>query len=499
MSLQFLFLAALLTGNVLLRFFTNSLGVVPRIFNIWDIVVTLALAALAVGMPKPDNVPVNTRKILLLLTAFNVVCALGTVFNFSHVYWLAALSQMIMWNEPILLFLAVVSLPFTLSDIARFQRLLLMLVLLEIVVGLVQAPFAIIHHSSEEIIGTFRGNAEQYQYVILIAVFYLLAQLELLPTRKMFRRAAVFAVLVLVILIDNKASWIALAITLAILVPRFPALRTEVSGRLKSYALVAVLLVFGYSVVKLTSDTAGSKFGKLADAIESGNLLNLGKVKALRDVLRAYVSYPQMALIGSGCGTFYSRAAFQFFPFHLKEVYQNEVSVGSGEFVAGSASMAGVIDPVRGTKAFYKQFFKYEKIYAVGSGTADFPTSSYIALLGETGLVGTILYLSIYAIGLRAARDHLGMLADEEAVFPFAAASFACLVYLVIMGCYNFWLDCGRVNTIVWSMMGLTTRYVMLRNEECGRHRTRKRRWRRTGRYVAPPSRGMATTGGAAA
>jgi hypothetical protein len=371
-----------------------------------------------------------------------------------------------------------------------------MLVVLEIIVGLLQAPYAIIHHSSEEIIGTFRGNAEQYQYVILIAVFYLLAQLELLPTRKMVRRAAVLAVLVLVILIDNKASWIALAITLAILVPRFPALRMEVSGRLKSYALVAVLLVFGYSVVKLTSDTAGDKFGRLAEAIESGNLLNLGKIKALRDVLRAYVSYPQMAFVGSGGGTFYSRAAFQFFPFHLKEVYQNEVSVGSGEFVAGSASMAGVIDPVRGKKGFYKQFFKYEKIYAVGSGTADFPTSSYVSLLGETGLIGTILYLSIYVIGLRAAREHLGMVADEEEFFPFAAASFACLLYLMLMATYNFWLDCGRVNTIVWSMVGLTTRYVMLRTEECEQQSTRTRRWgrrlRRTGRYAAAPSGGVA-------
>jgi hypothetical protein len=469
MALPRYLLCALLAGNVLLRFFTNSLGALPRFFNIWDIAVTLALTALAFTTPKPENSPVDTRKILRLLLAFNVVCLLGSVLNFSNVYWLAALSQMTMWNEPILLFLAVISLPFSLEDIEKFRRLLLVLIAFEVMIGLLQVPSALIHHSSEDIIGTFRGNAEQYQYFVLIGVFYLLAQLEVRQTGKLIRRLAVFLVLLLIILIDNKASWLVLALTLAILVPKLPALRGEFSNKLKSYAVVAILLAFGWFVVKMTSETAGTKFGQLAGAIESGNVLNLGKVKALRDVFKAYVTYPQMSLVGSGSGTFYGRASFQFFPFHLKEIYQEGTSVGNGEFVAGSASMAGIIDPVRGGKAFYKQFFKYEKIYAVGSGTADFPTSSYLTLLGETGLVGTFLYLSICFIALRVARDHLGMVADEERFFPFAAASFACLVYLMLMAGYNFWLDCGRINTIAWSMLGLTARYVMLRNEELER------------------------------
>jgi hypothetical protein len=128
--------------------------------------------------------------------------------------------------------------------------------------------------------------------------------------------------------------------------------------------------------------------------------------------------------------------------------------------------MAGVITPVAGKKAFYKEFYQYEKIYAIGSGTADFPTSSYISLLGETGLLGTLLYLSVCFVGVRLASEHMKKVAHDSAFFPFAAASFAALIYLMLMASYNFWLDCGRVNTIVWSMLGLTTRYVMLREEE---------------------------------
>lgn len=471
MNIYRILLSSLLAGNVLLRFFTNEINMLPRIFNVWDVVVTFALAgcSLFVGPTLP---PLQDRsKILRRLLLFNVIGLVGSFLNSDHIYPMAVVSQLVMWNEPILLFLAVIHLPFSLTDIAKFRRLMLVLIGFEIAIGLMQIPSFLKTGASEAIIGTFRGNAEQYEFFILIGLFWLLAAIEVRPSSKGWRILSIIGLLVLVVLIDNKASWIALALTLAIFMPKLPGVRGNISGKFKSYAALSALLLVGYYTVKETSDTASGKFGNLANAIESGNVLNIGKIKAVRDVADAYFRYPHMALVGSGLGTFYGRASFQYFPFHIFETIVNAPVGGYSEGAletagSASASMAGVLEPVYGIPAFYKQFFEYEKIFAVGSGTADLPASSYISLLGETGLIGTALYLSLYFSALRRVNEALHACAHEVSIFPFIAATFATLVYLMFMGGYNFWLDCGRVNTIVWSMLGLSWRYVALQQQQ---------------------------------
>lgn len=471
MNLNRLLLLGLLAGNVLLRFFTNEINVLPRVLNIWDVMVTFALTGLALTTRRTLPPLVDRGKIVRCLVWFNMICILGSILNSDHIYSMAMLSQMIMWNEPVLLFLAVLHLPFTLTDIDKFRRLLIFLIGLEVVIGLLQVPIFLKTGESEAIHGTFTGNAEQYQFFIILGMFWLAAQLEVLQSGQTWRKFFIPGILTLVLLIDNKASWIALALTLAIVIPKLPGPRGHISGKFKTYAKLGALLLLGYYTVKSASGTAANKFGNVAAALESGNLLNIGKIKALRDVTKAYRRYPHMTLTGSGLGTFYGRASFQYFPFHILETMENSPVAGYSESTlaaagGASASMSGVIDQAVGITAFYKQFFDYEKIFSVGSGTADFPTSSYISLMGETGLIGTFLYISFYLVGLRKARATLRDCAQDANFFPFAAATYGSLIYLMFMGGYNFWLDCGRVNTIVWTMLALSTRYVALQRRE---------------------------------
>lgn len=470
MNLYRLLLLGLLVGNVLLRFFTNYFSVLPRILNVWDLIATMLLAGLALTGPRTPGLNFDTGRLFRRLLLFDVVGIAGSLLNSDHVHPLPVLSQLLMWNQPIILFLAVVSLPFSISDINKFKRLLIFLICFEIAIGIAQAPFYFSKtHDSETICGTFPGNAEQYQYFILLGLYFLLAELQLRQFKRHRLFAAIFLILVLVVLIDNKASWGALAITLTIVVTRLPEVRGELSGKFKTYAFLATLLTLGYTGVKLASSTSTAKFGGIAEAFRTGNIMKLGKIKAMRDVLSSYGNNLHMAFVGSGLGTFYSRAAFQYFPFRIKEIYSSE---SAAEVVGGvesrqsqSASMAGLINPIVGTKAFYKSFYDHEKIFAIGSGTADFPTSSYISLLGETGLVGTFLYLGFYGFALRTARSIMRITASDSLFFPFSAATYAGLIYLLGMGSYNFWLESGRVNTIIWCMLALSVRYAALNAE----------------------------------
>jgi hypothetical protein len=36
----------------------------------------------------------------------------------------------------------------------------------------------------------------------------------------------------------------------------------------------------------------------------------------------------------------------------------------------------------------------------------------------------------------------------------------------MLMASYNFWLDCGRVSTIIWSMLALTIQYNALMTKD---------------------------------
>jgi hypothetical protein len=172
---------------------------------------TLALALMALGASSPRNSIVSVGRLWHHLIYFNTVCIIGSLLNTEYVHFLPAFAQLLMWNEPILLFLAIMRLPFSSDDINKFKRLLFFLIGLELVIGFVQVPLALSRAESEIIIGTFAGNAEQYQQFILLGLFCLVAGLKWNHGTKVRRFAAILLILILVVLIDNKASWISLA------------------------------------------------------------------------------------------------------------------------------------------------------------------------------------------------------------------------------------------------------------------------------------------------
>src|SRR5207249_10568549 len=109
---------------------------------------------------------------------FNVIAIVGTLLNLHYIYPLAALSQLVLWNAPIVLFLILMRIPLAVSDVERYMGVLVKLIKLELIWGFVQISNYLQTGRSEEIKGTFYHNAEQYQAFVLIGVFYLIGRLE---------------------------------------------------------------------------------------------------------------------------------------------------------------------------------------------------------------------------------------------------------------------------------------------------------------------------------
>jgi hypothetical protein len=456
----------LVIGDVTLRLFTNYLNLIPRIFNIAEqfIVALLALLFLVTTRePRPRGQ--GWGKMTFYWVVFNLIAIMGTILNPQYIYPLAAVSQLILWNTPIILFLILMRMPFSISDVERFMRVLVRLIKLELVWGVLQIANYLQTGKSEEIKGTFYHNAEQYQAFVLIGVFYLIGRIESPENlRKGRHKFGILAILSLVILIDNKASWIALGLTLLYLLLKMPSLKVQVRSKAAYVATFAAIVGFGYVIVMMTS-TSLQKYGRLSEAWETGNILNIGKIKAYGDVIDAYESNPQMVIFGSGLGTFYSQAAYQFMPPTITEMYTQPILVQQTNF-SESNSMGGVITPVAHIEPFYRQFYRERKIFPIFSGTADQPTSSYVSLLGETGVIASLLYFSFYWGTLKRLKALIPTMANDGRMFAFAVATMGFLVYLMLLGTYNFWLENGRLATILWAMIAMVLRYGELKAGE---------------------------------
>jgi len=83
-------LLALLIGNVVLRFFTNHLTVLPRVFNIADVFL-IALLVLLFFLGARDRRPLKFgwAGVGVTLVVFDLLAILGTLLNSNYIYWLS--------------------------------------------------------------------------------------------------------------------------------------------------------------------------------------------------------------------------------------------------------------------------------------------------------------------------------------------------------------------------------------------------------------------------
>src|SRR5262249_35059118 len=82
-------------------------------------------------------------------------------------------------------------------------------------------------------------------------------------------------------------------------------------------------------------------------------------------------------------------------------------------------------------------------------------------LLGETGIIGTLLYLSIYFGLMRSLvmRVREAFTAQSQ-LYPAACAALGLVIYMMTDSGYNNWLETGRITTIAWAMAGLLLKPV---------------------------------------
>src|SRR5262249_51476823 len=132
-------------------------------------------------------------------------------------------------------------------------------------------------------------------------------------------------------------------------------------------------------------------------------------------------------------------------------------STGSGQ---ASNSAEGML-AITTRKPYYLKFYgSREGIFAIGSRQVDGPFSPYAGLLGETGLLGTWLYMGIYLLVLRQVWGYLSVYREDTRIFPLVTVACGFSVYLLANSVYGPFLETTRYTTILWSVVGLVCVYV---------------------------------------
>jgi hypothetical protein len=276
--------------------------------------------------------------------------------------------------------------------------------------------------------------------------------------------------LVLTMLIDNKASWLGIALSSFYLLHRLGKSIANARHWMKYIFVFISLFGLAFWVVLKSSGTL-HKYTAIKQAWDTGNFLNLGKFKAYRDVIMAYDENPHMALVGSGPGTFYSRASSQFYELSDDMFILPFAGLAAkDEVYQASDAMKGVIEKA-GIAPFFKTFFMNSRIFLVGSGTTDDPFFSFVALLGETGILGTLIYLGMYVAVFKKLSFHFTRFQKDPLVFPLISCALGFLVYLMVISKYNNWLETGRLTTTIWSMIAMVFKYVELCDMPAEAHR----------------------------
>lgn len=456
-----------LVAVVVVRLFTEILGVLPRAANVVDLALLGALATHAlVGLPSRAR-SARRPSFRWPVVAFVGIWAVSALANVSRVELGPALLFLIGFLEPI----AFYYLAFTVwpagQSLALSRTLVALGVLQFAVVVAVDLPRFFETRDPDLISGTFGENA--YQLVFFLIVFATLtAGIATLEPRRLSARFAVplIAGSFVVIFLAQYRSLLITTALVAVIVGLFV-------GAARGRGLfIAVVMVAG--LILAFSFVAGrfpvTKFSPTLRTIreEPGLFLSAGKLQSVRDIGHLYADDPRFPLTGAGPGTYSSRAWRTFALIG---------DVGSHSDVAGP-----YISALRGGEAYrtdvsdrYVLPLWHSQNTILGSAALTQPFSSYLALLAEVGIPGFLLLVGVYAgATLRAGRMAWGAIRRRRPGDPVPALLLAATVALFVllqMAFLENWLEVARVTIPAWILFAVGSKeYLAGREEDAARH-----------------------------
>ena len=437
---------------VLVRFFTEVLGILPRALNFIDIPLLAALVVTAAAVQLQPGQREEATRYLPAAAVFLLLCVIATVANPSRVELGPVLVFIYGFTAPMLLYWAVYRL-WPAGSALAVTRLLVGLLLVQLaVVAVIDLPRFLGSENPDEISGTFGENPYQLVFFLLV-VAAMLAGIFTFEHRRpaaRFAPALVVAILGVIVLAQYRALLFTTALTIVVL--------TLVLGSARARGLLAGILVavaFATAISYASDAFPILKFAPVVSTFQSDPTSYVDRrVRSLSHFARLYGAEPRYIATGTGPGTYSSRA-WQTFS-QLDSTSESNVQGEYASLLTGGETYSTDVS----RKYVEPQYRKGESVQ--GSRALTAPFSSYGALLAEIGLLGFLLMAGIY---IRAFVQAIRMTVVARAralpgdpVPALVIGSATALFVLLQMGFLENWLEVARVTFPTWMLLAVATK-----------------------------------------
>ena len=320
-----------------------------------------------------------------------------------------------------------------------------------VVVVAIDLPQFVATRNPDDIAGTFGTN--QYQLVFFLLVFVaLVAGIATFEPDRMVSRFApilIVASFATILLAQYRSLLVATLVALV-------AIGVLLGGRARGFAVVGfTAIVFGFAFYYLAAQLPVLKLDSAASSIVNnpGTYVQ-GRLDVGWSIVRLYTDIPAAIALGTGPGTYSSRA-WQTFANAESPSASNVQGAYATALTGGQAYSTDVSDK-------YVLPVLKSGVIVEGSHAATSPFSSYTSLLAEIGVLGflTIVMLYFFAVGRawRLARRNIAIAVRGN---PLAALSLAtAIAFLTLMqaAILENWLEVTRITFLFWLMLAVVSK-----------------------------------------
>ncbi len=424
---------ALLLLILVIRLFTETWGVLPRMFNAVDFLLFPLLIIWAFVYRLASTGSIATMRLEWFLLIFGLTWIASSLLNLPQLLPAASLLYVAGYLTPILFALAIYNLNLGAPLVRGVERIFWGTALLGLGLGLSQVRE--LADNSDALVFTFGTNANQTAFFLAL-ILSLIFSKWIHGTASLAQKMLALGLTPFFFLAGFKAMWVLYPLAVGITLFSQGLHRMKDVLRTIRLATGALALV---AFITLFVPLPESDYFDLFTYFEPSKL---GKAQVTMALPTVWSSHPWGAIVGVGPGTFTSRAfrTFAALPYR-----------GGADDVTYSVIPPTYMTPLA-EQIVIPLLLKPD--IQLGSGTVDWPFTSYISLLAETGVVGFTALMSIYAYTWwRLMRSARGAQWPETRAVALAAAMT--LGTLLLISAIDNYLEHTRLAGLTWTLVAL--------------------------------------------
>ncbi|MBC8145213.1 MAG: hypothetical protein H7X80_06475 [bacterium] len=441
------------------RFFSETLRVIPKAFDLVDLVFIPLLAVGAVfagsslkGVDKPLH-----RKLMRWTVTLAVLSVVSSIANVERSHWAPTLQYIFGIAAGPALYLSLNALIRNKAKMAeQTARFLYFMFIVEgVVVLFVSLPLFFSTGNPDYVSGTFGQNAYQFSVLLIIIGGYFLGKMRFGQTRFVISLGIQIGVVVTFLLLQYRTA-----------TPAFFAAYLVLIGLLYGKRVVRLTFYVGlmgavgfYAFGYVASSNIDLKFDDIITFFQNPEMAtDFGKVIAYGNTFQMYSDQPSTVLFGAGPGTMVSRAAYTF-------IMEPMVSTQKGVGALITSTFPNQSFRTDVFTEYMEPLFDLESVF--GSVQANNPASSILAAMAEIGIPGLVLLVLIYGTMLKRVFQYarFAIAHVDPQLVPLSSALVTGSVYLCFLSPLDNYLEIARVTLPVWLLFWTVSSMVHLRKQ----------------------------------